>query len=91
VTSKLSDLVDWRLQVMTDMNHDGVVSIADVGLWLQWLFFLPGDLATLVVLGTPVGDFLEITMGSLQGWGSGFLSLCVWYVMFQGLLCEGKR
>jgi hypothetical protein len=86
----LGKLVDRRLLVSMDMNHDGIVSIADVGLWLQWLFFMPGDLATLVLLGTPIGDFLEITSGSLQGWGSGFLSFCVWYVAFQGLLCDCK-
>ena len=91
MTTGLVELIDRRLQVAADMNHDGVVSMTDVGLWLQWLFFLPGDLATLVVLGTPVGDFLEISLDSLQGWGSGFLSLCVWYVVFQGLLCECKH
>ena len=26
-----------------DMNHDGAVTISDVGLWAQWLWSLPGD------------------------------------------------
>ncbi len=90
MTSRIIELLDRRLQVRSDMNLDGVVSVSDVGLWLEWLYFLPGDLAVLALLGTPVGDFLEITLGSMQGIGSGVLSFCVWLVVFEGLLCEKK-
>ncbi len=70
------------------MNMDGLVTISDAWLWLQWLFFLPGDFAAMVLLGTPIGDFFEITLGSIQGVGSGALSFCVWFVVFESLLQE---
>jgi hypothetical protein len=90
VTSRIIELLDRRLQVRSDMNLDGVVSVSDVGLWLEWFYFLPGDLAALALLDTPVGDFLEITLGSMHGWGSAVLSFCVWFVVLEALLCEKK-
>ncbi len=90
MTSRISELLDQRLLIRADANLDGVISISDLGEWLQWLYFLPGDLAVLALLYTPVGDFLEIAPGSMQGLGSGLLSFCVWYVLLEGLLCERK-
>jgi hypothetical protein len=83
MTSNVWEMLDRRLQVRGDMNLDGVVTISDVWLWLQWLYFLPGDLAALVLLDSPVGDFFEITLSSLQGIGSGVLSFMFWFVVFE--------
>jgi hypothetical protein len=83
MTSKVWEMLDRRLQVRGDMNLDGVVTISDVWLWLQWLYFLPGDLAALVLLDSPVGNFFEITLSSLQGVGSGVLSFFFWFVVLK--------
>lgn len=81
----LSELLEARLHIMLDMNLDGALTISDVLLWLKWLFWLPGDLAALALLGTPVGDFFEVVPATLHGWGSALLSLCVWLVVAEGL------
>jgi hypothetical protein len=81
----LSELLEARLHIMLDMNLDGALTISDVLLWLRWLFWLPGDLAALALLGTPVGDFFEVAPSSMQGIGSALLSLCVWLVVAEGL------
>jgi len=83
MASKVWEMLDRRLQVHCDMNLDGVVTISDVWLWLQWLYFLPGDLTALVLLDSPVGNFFEITLSSLQGVGSGVLSFFFWFVVFE--------
>lgn len=88
--SLLGTMLENRLRLSSDMNMDGAVTISDVLLWLTWLYFLPGDLAALVLLGTPVGDFFEVTQGSIGGIGSGILSFCFWFVIFQRLLPRGK-
>jgi hypothetical protein len=90
MTSNVWEMLDRRLQVRGDMNLDGVVTISDVWLWLQWLYFLPGDLAALVLLDSPVGNFFEITLGSLQGVGSGVLSFFFWFVVFEPLFRRRK-
>jgi hypothetical protein len=90
MTSKLMDMLDWRLHVRSDMNLDGIVTISDVGLWAKWLYFLPGDMAALVLLDTPVGDFFEISITSLEGIGSGALFFCFWFVVFESLFRSHK-
>jgi hypothetical protein len=77
------DMLDWRLQVRSDMNLDGVVTISDAWLWAKWAYFLPGDMFALVLLGTPVGNFLEINITSLEGIGSGVLSFFFWFVLVE--------
>jgi len=90
MTSRLGQMLDERLQVSSDMNLDGVITISDVLLWLKWLYFLPGDLAALILLGTPAGDFFEITLRSVQGVGSGVLSFLFWFVIIEHLFSSGK-
>jgi hypothetical protein len=90
VKSLLGTMLDNRLLLSSDMNLDGAVTISDVLLWFKWLYFLPGDLAALVLLGTSVGDFFEVTQGSIGGIGSGILSFCFWFVIIQHLLPRGK-
>jgi hypothetical protein len=90
MTSKVWEMLDRKLQVRGDMSLDGVVTISDVWLWLQWLYFLPGDLAALVLLDSPVGNFFEITLSSLHGVGSGVLSFFFWFVVFEPLFRRRK-
>jgi hypothetical protein len=76
-------MLDRRLLISADMNQDGVVTVSDVLLWLKWIYFLPGDLTAIVLMGTPIGNFLEITPTSIEGVGSGIFSFLFWYVAFR--------
>lgn len=82
-----------RPPLVADMNADGVVTISDVGLWMKWVFFWPGDTAVQLIGPTAVGRFLEITEASLGGWGTGILSLAVWcaVIVIIGILDEPFR
>jgi hypothetical protein len=65
-----------------DMNGDGAVTITDVGLWLKWFFFYPGDLIVAGLIGTPVGNFLELRPSDFGGGWSFTLSLVSWLFAF---------
>jgi hypothetical protein len=64
-----------------DMNRDGAVNISDVGLWMKWLFFYPGDLihSALITLAPGVARLLGLSPESYGGWGAGLLSAYVWF------------
>lgn len=63
-----------------DMNHDGQVTISDIGILCRWIFFAPGDCILLgIMLKMPgFAAFLELTPQFLYGWWSAFLSLIAW-------------
>jgi hypothetical protein len=63
-----------------DMNHDGHITITDLGMLWSWVFYAPGDFLFLVaMLKLPsVAAFLEMTPKLLYGWWSLFVSLIVW-------------
>jgi len=65
-----------------DMNGDGGVTISDVSLWFQWLFFYPGDAFFYnVMLYLPkVTQFFELTVSSYGGWVSGVISYILWII-----------
>lgn len=69
-----------RWFIAKDMNCDGVFTISDVGLWLEWAFFLPGDgLLWAVMRGSPkMATFLEITPADYGGWSMGIISASLW-------------
>lgn len=69
-----------RFSLAEDMNCDGRFTIGDVGLWLHWVFFLPGDALILLLLeqAAPVAGFLELGPAYYGGWFSGFLSFFLW-------------
>ena len=48
-------------EFVSDMNFDGAVTISDVGLWMQWLIYYPGDWFIQYFMNTDVGRFLEIS------------------------------
>jgi hypothetical protein len=82
-----------RPSLAYDMNADGVVTISDVGLWLKWLYFWPGDTAVQVIGPTAVGKFLKFSDSSFGGRGSGILSAVVWGVVIGviGIMQEPSR
>jgi len=69
------------------MNLDGVVTISDSWLWIKWLFFYPGDYLISVFIKKPddIAIFLELSPTSYGGWGSGVLSIFMWYLLFGAL------
>jgi len=78
-----------RWQFAWDMNGDGIVSILDVGHWIAWIFFAPGDFILLETMLRPTR--LALSLGilpkDLSGFGSGILSLLWWF----GMLLLGRR
>ena len=74
---------DIRWQIASDMNGDGVVTIADVGLWIKWIFLAPGDFLVLLTLiyATPIALFLEISTENISGFMSAALSLFTWLLI----------
>jgi hypothetical protein len=73
----------WKF--VSDMNFDGAVTISDVGLWLKWLFFMPGDALMFAAMDSPAGRFFEVTPSSYGGIWSGIVSLLTW-LLFISLL-----
>ena len=72
---------DGRWFIARDMNCDGVFTISDVGLWLKWTFFLPGDgLLWAVMQLSEVAIFLELTPNAYSGWFPGVVSAIAWLV-----------
>ena len=66
----------WRF--LADMNADGMVTVSDLPLWAQWLFFVPGD-ALIAQFGTTrFGHFLELTPASFGSATSAALSAALW-------------
>ena len=75
---------DWN----NDVNGDGKVTISDVGGWLSWVFFWPGDWIIELVIenASSLADFFELTDDPFKGVLSGILSGFIWFL---GLLIWG--
>ena len=69
----------WRFAV--DMNGDGVLTIADLGQWAHWLFFMPGDAFIAQFGPTGVGGFLELSQTSFGGVTSAWISGLAWLLV----------
>ena len=65
-------------QFAADMNGDGALTIADVGQWAHWLFFMPGDAFIAQFGPTSVGGFLELSQASFGGATSAWISGLGW-------------
>lgn len=85
VARLLEPINSWHIRWMFigDMNGDGQITISDVGLWCQWLFYAPGDFVLLaVMLKLPsVATFFELTPTMLAGGWSFAISLFIWWIM----------
>ena len=63
-----------------DMDQNGVITISDLWLWVQWLFFYPGDLLILGIM--KFGDihtFFELSSSTFGNWFSGIISFIFWF------------
>jgi len=63
-----------------DMNSDGQLTLTDVWLWAEQVFFLPGDGFIWLMLSYAPGlaRFLEIGSGSYGGFFSAIVSVATW-------------
>lgn len=66
----------WKF--IADMNRDGALTPGDVWLWLQWLFFLPGDALIALVGPTALGAVVQLTPDSFGTTTSALLSVALW-------------
>jgi len=70
----------WKF--VADMNRSGTVTVSDVWLWIEWLYFWPGDgLIYLAITKAPgLAKFFELSAGKFSGPLSLFLSFGLWIV-----------
>ena len=66
----------WRF--IADMDKDGAIGPNDFVLWIQWLYFLPGDALIAVMGATGVAELAGLTQASMGSWPSAILSAAVW-------------
>ena len=75
-----SQMVAARLWFFeADMDQNGVTTISDIWLWVQWLFFYPGDFLILGIM--KFGDihtFFELSSSTFGNWFSGIISFIFW-------------
>ena len=71
-----------RWEFVADMTGNGTVTVSDFWLWIEWLYFWPGDyLIWLVIRYLPaVASFLELNPGKYSGPLSLFISFGLWIV-----------
>ena len=73
---------DRMPSLVADMNYDGVVTISDVGLWVKWLVDYPGDFLILAMIGTDLGNFLEVSSSDYGGFFSGAVAVFIMITLF---------
>jgi len=68
---------------VADMTGNGTVTVSDLWLWIEWLYFWPGDgLIYLVMRYLPgAAGFLELTPARFGGPLSLFISFGLWIVV----------
>jgi hypothetical protein len=71
-----------RWAFVADMTGNGTVTVSDLWLWIQWLYFWPGDALIYGVMkyAPDVARFLEFTPTKFGGPLSLFLSFGLWIV-----------
>ena len=83
-----SQMVAARLWFFeADMDQNGVITISDIWIWVQWLFFYPGDLLILGIM--KFGDihtFFELSSSTFGNWFSGIISFAFWFTNILGLV-----
>jgi len=70
---------------VADMNYSGSVTVTDVGLWAQWLFFYPGDIVIYIMTNffPQSSDLLGVSLGSYGGVISFLLSFVLWWLVLK--------
>ena len=67
---------------MANMNRDGIFTISDVGAWIGWLFFYPGDLVIYGILSIEqLARFFEVTPAHYGGLFSFLFGLAIWPIL----------
>jgi hypothetical protein len=72
-----------------DANGDGIFTIADIGLWLSFVFRLPAKAVLLAIDGTTAGKFFEVDCATGSGWGAATFCFFVWLFVF--LIIAGMK
>ena len=63
---------------VSNMNGDGIFTISDVGAWIGWLFFYPGDLVIYGILSIEqLARFFEVTPAHYGGLFSFLFGLAI--------------
>ena len=75
----MNDSLPWE-SLVWDGNADGRFTVTDVGLWLQTLFFLPGDTLIWFSLryAPEITQFFEVDAAQYGSTFSALLSVFVW-------------
>ncbi len=73
-------LRDMRWDWKKDANGDGKITISDLGGWVTWVLFWPGDwIIDLVIENAPQwAEFFELKDDPFEGVLSGILSGVIW-------------
>jgi hypothetical protein len=75
-----------RFLISADMNGDGAMTIADVGLWIQFFVLLPARLVSWAIYSVPgAADFFEMDCSTGSGGGGWFFSIVVWLIVLVAL------
>ncbi len=64
-----------------DMNFDGLVTISDIGLWVNWIFTYPGDWVILKLSHNSIGRFFEFSTADYGGFLSFWISIFVFIAL----------
>jgi len=74
----------WAIKLVGDMNGDGYFTISDIGLWVKYFFYLPGDfLVGIIVLNYPrFSRFFEIDVSWCHDFLSGLTGFVFWGLCF---------
>jgi hypothetical protein len=80
----LGEIRMWTFRA--DMNDDGSVNVADVWLWIKWLYLYPGDWLIYLIGNTAAGRFLNLSAQSYGGELALGVSIVVWLCVADILL-----
>ena len=68
-----------------DTNHDGAITISDLGVHSKEIFFRTGDLLTQEIAATGFGAFFEMNINEPAPALSFLISAILWFMLYLGL------
>ncbi|TAK90271.1 MAG: hypothetical protein EPO06_09830 [Burkholderiaceae bacterium] len=72
-----------RLYFAQDMNGDGIYSITDIWLLIEFIWLLPAKLMVTLFQSAPAMQrFFEINCDTGESWGGGIFSFFAWALVF---------
>lgn len=74
----------WATKLAEDMNGDGRFTVSDIGLWINYLFYLPGDflVGQIVINFRGFSRFFEIDASWCHGFLAGLVGFAFWAFCF---------